>query len=253
MGKPAPMKQSTWDYLTKFTDHHEAMVLHMYNNRTSLKARQDVTCGVGFLLTSPDAAIANYKSLFYDPVTNQPAKDDQIRADWQAAADLLRTGYPRSNLESTPDGKGYADVCKLRMYPDKVIAKRNDLLGSKLETALRQVPELLQFYEYPAQAQVAIASYCYGFSPKGSPNFYMELFHWRFDEAGRESGLAGLSPLKVLDHRILFWNAARIREQKLDMDLLPLSAQKPAKLLWKPWTNGYGVRVEWPPIEPSAQ
>ena len=253
MGKPAQMKQAAWDYLTKFTDHHEAIVLHMYNNRASLKARQDVTCGVGFLLTSADAAIADYKSLFYDPVANRPATDAQIRADWQAAADLLRTGWPKSNLESTPDGKGYADVCKLRMYRDKVIARRNDLLASKLETALRQVPELGQFSEYPAQAQVAIASFCYGFSPKGSPNFYMDLFHWDFDGAGKESALAGLSAQKLLDHRILFWNAARICEQKLDDDLLPLSAQKPEQLPWKPWTNVYGVTVDRAPIQPSAK
>jgi hypothetical protein len=245
------MKQAAWDYLTKFTDHHEAIVLHMYNNRANEKARQDVTCGVGFLLVSAEAAIANYKSLFYDPETKQPPTDDQIRADWQAAADLLRIGWPNSNLESTPDGKGYADVCKLRMDRDKVIAKRNDLLGSKLETTLREVPELFQFYDYPAQAQVAIASFCYGYSPKGMANFVMSLFHWDFDSAGKESFLAGMSGLKVLHHRILFWNAARICEQKLDNDLLPLSPQKPEQLPWKPWSNVYGTTVDRAPTQPS--
>lgn len=253
MGKPARMKQATWDYLTKFTDHHEAIVLHMYNNRTSASGRQDVTCGVGFLLASADAAVADFKALFYDPETKRPATDEQIRADWQAAAELPRTAWPKSNLESTPDGRGYADVCTLRMDRDKVIAKRNDLLGAKLEAALRDVPELGQFYDYPAQAQVAIASFCYGFSPKKCPNFVMSLFHWDFDTAGRESFLSGMSSLKVRDHRILFWNAARICEQKLDDDLLPLSAQKPEILPWKPWTTVSGMTVDRVPVAPDAK
>jgi hypothetical protein len=139
------------------------------------------------------------------------------------------------------------------MYRDKVIAKRNDLLDSELETALRDVPELGQFYEYPAQAQVAIASFCYGFSPKTMLNFVTELFHWNFDGAGRESALAGLSAQKQLDHRILFWNAARICEQKLDNDLLPFSTQKPEQLPWKQWTNAYGKTVDRAPIQPSGK
>src|SRR5262245_54988000 len=251
MGKPAQMKQETWDYLSKFTDHHEAIVLHMYNNRASAQAKQDVTCGVGFFLNSPEDAINSYKDLFFDPDTKQPATDDQIRADWKAASELLRTGWPNSNLESTADGQGYADVCKLRMNRDKVIAKRNDILGSKLETALKDVPELGQFYDYPAQAQVAIASFCYGFTPKKAVNMVMELFHWNFDGAGRESFLSGMSSIKVLHHRNLFWNAARICEQKLDYNLLPLSPNKPERIPWKACTNTYGVVVDKEPAAPT--
>ncbi len=33
MAKPANMKQSTWEYLLKFTSNHEGVVLHMYNNK----------------------------------------------------------------------------------------------------------------------------------------------------------------------------------------------------------------------------
>ena len=39
--KPDYMTQQAWDYLLQFTVAHEAMVLHMYNNRASETAKQD--------------------------------------------------------------------------------------------------------------------------------------------------------------------------------------------------------------------
>ena len=54
--KPDSMTQLAWDYLLRFTIAHEAMVLHMYNNRASETANQDVTCGIGVLLANRDTA-----------------------------------------------------------------------------------------------------------------------------------------------------------------------------------------------------
>ena len=89
--KPDYMTQQAWDYLLQFTVAHEAMVLHMYNNRASEAAKQDVTCGIGFLLINRDTATGpDYKLMFYDPATNRPPTAEQLRADWDEAAKLLR-------------------------------------------------------------------------------------------------------------------------------------------------------------------
>src|SRR5258708_25590471 len=146
-GKPAPMKQETWAYLLKFTDNHEGTVLHMYNTRTASSGRQDVTCGVGFLLPSREESV-KFQDLFFDKDTQQRATADQMMADWDTAAGIARLGWPHSNLESTADGKGYADQCQLRMYPDKVTAKRNEIIGNKINQALKEVPLLSQFYDF---------------------------------------------------------------------------------------------------------
>ena len=75
--KPDYMTQAAWDYLLQFTVAHEAMVLHMYNNRASETAKQDVTCGIGILLISRDTATApDYKFMFYDPATKRQPTDE---------------------------------------------------------------------------------------------------------------------------------------------------------------------------------
>jgi hypothetical protein len=52
-------------------------VLHMYNNRASETAKQDVTCGIGILLINRDTAIGpDYKFMFYDPATNRQPTDE---------------------------------------------------------------------------------------------------------------------------------------------------------------------------------
>jgi hypothetical protein len=81
--KPDYMTQQAWDYLLQFTVAHEAMVLHMYNNRASETAKQDVTCGIGILLINRDTATGpDYKFMFYDPATKRQPTDEQLRADW---------------------------------------------------------------------------------------------------------------------------------------------------------------------------
>ena len=188
------MTQAAWDYLLQFTVAHEAMVLHMYNNRTSETAKQDVTRGIGILLMSRDTATApDYKFMFYDPATKGQPTDEQLRADWDAASKLLRRYYPNANLENTPAGDGYADVCKMRMHRDAVIDKMAAVLKVKLKSA-----------------QVACASYFYGWSLAKAPNFRQALLNLDFTRAAKESNLAGAAAAKNKGHERLFLNAASI-------------------------------------------
>lgn len=209
--KPDYMTQQAWDYLLQFTVAHEAMVLHMYNNRASEAAKQDVTCGIGILLINRDTATgADYKSMFYDPATRLQATDEQLRADWDAASKLLRRYYPNANLESTAAGDGYADVCKMRMYPEAVIDKMAAVLKSKLKSELDNWLPLETFISMPSQAQVACASYFYGWSLGKAPNFRQALLDLDFNRAAKESHLAGAAPAKNKAHERLFLNAASI-------------------------------------------
>jgi hypothetical protein len=227
---PTPLKPATWAYLLKFTTTHEGPVYHLYNNRTSEDAKQDVTCGIGHLLPSADAA-ATVKGMFYDPATGQPATAQQMIDDWNAASKILRTG---SNLETD-----YARACKMRMDEDAMVDDMAGVMKSRLQAILApgKCPELDSFAEMPAQAQVAVASFNYGFLLTSTRNMKEALGEWDFDRAGQESFLRGLSPRKLLAHRTLFWNAARIVEQKLDADRLPLSVDPPELIPWQAWTE----------------
>jgi hypothetical protein len=211
--KPDYMTQQAWDYLLRFTTAHEAMVLHMYNNRASEAAKQDVTCGIGILLINRDTATgSDYKTMFFDPATTLPATDEQLRADWDAASKLLRRYWPNGNLESTPAGDGYADVCKMRMYPQAVIDKAALVLKSKLKSELDTSLPLATFISMPSQAQIACASYFYGWSLARAPNFKKALLDLDFSRAAKESSLSGAAPKKNKAHERLFLNAASIAD-----------------------------------------
>ena len=209
------MAQKAWDYLLQFTVAHEGMVLHMYNNRATEAAKQDVTCGIGILLINRDTATGpDYKSMFFDPVTNVQATDEQLRADWDAASKLLRRYYPEANLESTAAGDGYADVCKMRMYREAAIDKAAAVLKSKLKTELDGgvgLP-LATFNSMPWQAQVACASYFYGWSLAKAPNLRQALLDLDFEKAAKASNLVGAAPAKNKAHERLFLNAASIKD-----------------------------------------
>jgi hypothetical protein len=67
--------------------------MRMYNNRTASQTKQDVTCGIGFLIDPGSAATQGWlKAMFYDPATRLTLADEQRLADWDAAAALRRTG-----------------------------------------------------------------------------------------------------------------------------------------------------------------
>jgi hypothetical protein len=211
--KPDYMTQQAWDYLLRFTVTHEGMVLHMYNNRTSEAAKQDVTCGIGILLIDRDAATgSDYKPMFFDPATQLPATEDQLRDDWDAALNLLRRYWPNANLESTAAGDGYADVCKMRMYPQAVMDKAASVLKSKLKWELDHWLPLEAFISMPSQAQIACVSYFYGWSLAKAPLFRQALIDLNFDRAAKASNLSGASPAKNKAHERLFLNAASISD-----------------------------------------
>jgi len=211
--KPDCMTQQAWDYLLTFTSAHEGKVLHMYNNRASETDKQDVTCGIGILLISRETATGpDYKYMFYDPATKLGASEDQLRADWDEASKLLRRYWPDPNLESTPAGDGYANVCKMRMYEDPVVDKAAAVLKSKLKSELDNWLPLATFTSMPAQAQVACASYFYGWSLAKAPNFRQALIDRDFNRAAKESKLTGAAAKKNKAHERLFLNAASIAE-----------------------------------------
>src|SRR5258708_34098600 len=119
------------------------MVLHMYNNRASETAKQDVTCGIGILLINRETATGpDYKLMFYDPATKRQPTDEQLRADWDAASKLLRRYYPNANLENTSAGDGYAAVCKMRLHREAVIDKMESVLKAKSKPELRNCVQL---------------------------------------------------------------------------------------------------------------
>ena len=90
--------------------------------------------------------------MFYDPATKGQPTDEQLRADWDAASKLLRRYYPNANLENTPAGDGYADVCKMRMHRDAVIDKMAAVLKVKLKSELENWLPLETFISMPSQA-----------------------------------------------------------------------------------------------------
>jgi hypothetical protein len=219
VAKPVGMNQDAWDYLLRFTKDHEHPVLHMYNNRKSEADKQDVTCGIGFQLPSPEAAVSRYKDLFFDPATDQPASDEQIKADWTAASKILRTQLAVSE---------YATACKLRMRVDKVFDKMGELLKGALATTLTTHPTVGgRFWEFPDQAQVACISLFYGYALAKMPLFKGCLEIGDFCGASGQSSLSGASSLKNNAHKILLQNACTIVECELEFDILPLKTNPP--------------------------
>jgi hypothetical protein len=229
------LSQAAWDYLLRFTQSMEVIVLYMYNNRVNLKDANDVTCGIGFSLPDQFTAERLYKDLFYSGTPTTPATGQQLRDDWNAAASLLRTYWTPTggpgNLGSTPDGRGYADVCKLRMNRDKVIDKMAEILKSKIEVEVKTHLTAALFAKFPAQAQVACASYFYGWNLSKAPKLKQSLLQMDFDGAARNCEIHGWAKPKNAAHKRLFQNAAAIANTRSpsdsDFDELPKSTNPP--------------------------
>lgn len=207
VAKPAAMTQEGWDYLLKFTSIHEHPVPHMYNNKQSEGAKQDVSFGIGIYLSSPQAALG-YKKYF--KVGGSQASDGQITADWEAASKILRKGASVAE---------YAAACVCRVSNDDMADLMAEKLRSNLEANLKIKPQLSTFLSYPVQAQIACASYFYGHILP--PKMGNCVDNWDFYQAGVESHLNGMSGRKYKAHVTLFQNAAQIVAQGLDYKLLP--------------------------------
>ena len=101
-------------------------------------------------------------------------------------------------------------MCKMRMHRDAVIDKMAAVLKVKLKSELENWLPLETFISMPSQAQVACASYFYGWSLAKAPNFRQALLNLDFTRAAKESNLAGAAAAKNKGHERLFLNAASI-------------------------------------------
>jgi hypothetical protein len=84
------------------------------------------------------------------------------------------------------------------------------LLTEKRPRELENWLPLETFISMPSQAQVACASYFYGWSLAKAPNFRQALLNLDFTRAAKESSLAGAAAAKNKGHERLFLNAASI-------------------------------------------
>jgi hypothetical protein len=209
VAKSPLLDQPSWDYLLKFTLQHEAMVLHMYNNKRQASEQNDVSCGIGVSLTSAAKACQpKYSDLFYSGAPGQAPTPQELTADWNAAANLLRTD---SNLEHTPDGRGYADVCHLRMYRDKVVDWMANTLKDNLQIEVtRHLPQA--FPGFPTQAKIAVASFIYGLSLSAAPFLKIALRANDFRTAAQQCVISRWAKTKNRNHSQLFLNAASIAD-----------------------------------------
>lgn len=222
--KPAGMAQATWDYLLKFTMHHEAVVVHMYHNYPKGSKFPDVSCGIGFLLagqtnpndptnkTPTDATVNTWLSFFSKKDGTQATKEDFVK-DWEECYKIRRTGNVANN-----EIKEYADKMILRMLDkEKIKTQMAKILVNKLNTEINSASlKGVDFYNLPATAQVGIASLAYGYSPSKMPNFCDAVRKKDFLRAAGEAQLGNMSKIKIEDHRLLFWDAAYVVEQAPD-------------------------------------
>ena len=212
---PSNMRAAAWQFLLEFTKKHEGAVFHMYNNRPASSQVQDVTCGVGFQLSPRGVVTQSWvKNMFFDPATNQTPSDQQMQADWDAAAALARTG---ANLSQ------YADVCHMRMHPDRVYNQMAVILrDQKLPALLTSFPnDFKDFSSFPAAAQVFCVSFAYGRIPIDYPRMRAAIRDGRWADASRECTLHGASASKNQAHADLLLLAQRVTDEHLDPDTLP--------------------------------
>jgi hypothetical protein len=218
--KPAKMSQTTWDYLIKFTIHHEGVVNHMYHNYPKGSSYQDISCGVGFLLATKDdvkkqtpskATIDTYLS-FFKQTSGIDATEEMFIADWKAAIPIMRVSHPQKGEIAE-----FAAKCVLRMREEKIKPKMAQILVKKLndEIAGAHLKEV-DYWGLPAVAQVGIASIAYGYSLTKMPNFCKALKDKNYEWAATEAQLSNMSAIKNRDHSLLFKDAAYINNERAD-------------------------------------
>jgi hypothetical protein len=213
VSKPEGMRQSAWDYLLAFTVRHEGAVLHMYNNRATETAKQDVTCGIGVLLESRDvAARGDVMSMFYDPATGGAPTSDQMRADWDAASKLLRTS---KNLAE------YGVVCHMRMNPQRVNDRMATILRDQKLPALLRIKEYAGFKDMPGAAQAFCLSFAYGRIPFDFPKMNACVGAGDWKGASGQCRLRGGSEAKNRAHANLLLFAQRVVDSSLNFDTMP--------------------------------
>jgi hypothetical protein len=175
-----------------------------------------VTCGIGFLIDPRAAATQDrVKAMFFDPATNQTPTDDQMLADWDATA-LSRTG---NNLAQ------YAQVCSMRMYPNRVSERMALILrDQKVPALLNHLvcrDDFQDFANFPAAAQVFSLSFAYGRIPIDFPNMRAFIRAGRWADTATRCHVNGMSESKTAAHRQLLLFAQDTVDQGRDFDELP--------------------------------
>jgi hypothetical protein len=230
---PCPIKgmnADAWSYFLKFTAWHEGVVTCMYNNWPRSGPNPDVTYGVGTSILNKSDCKFHVQWFFAKNTRySQPATLPDVEKDWQTAADM-----PRDNPWTLND---YAAKTSLEVDPAKalegLVANVKSLVLGRLAHA-----DFADFAKWPAQAQIAVASYCYGISANGAPKMRAAIKALDFDTAGLQSFIPdvkdkskpGWSVDKILDHRRLFYNAARILEWNPELDDKTWKDKLPSKV-----------------------
>jgi hypothetical protein len=226
VARPPEMRDGDWQYLLRFTRHHEFPVFNMYNTRGP--EDPDVTCGIGHSLPDPTEA-KKLRKLFFDKNTNLPATDFQIDLDWNAAKNHRRTNTP-SNLGD------YAIICQLRMPEQAVIDDMAAGLVSHLQTLrtfANSKDDFADFANFPAAARIFSASFAYGHIPgvidkrKGHahvPDYPLmraaiRAAHWAV--AAGECEIQGVSNPKNRAHKQLLLFAQQIKDSGGDPNTVP--------------------------------
>ena len=216
--KPAEMRQSAWDYLLKFTEKHEGPIRHLYNAKPTAV---DVTLGIGISLPKKESAMApDIVALCFDPATNLPATAEQMKTDWLTASTMRIPGHQRSFNSVTGELSPFAQRCLMRMTLAKITSSVQEKLVANFNGGKRSHTEHYPNFEaYPAEAQVAIASFNYGIPAINTfPLLSMAISNGDWNLAARQCWINGASSRKNRGHQILFTNAARVVEQNLDFD-----------------------------------
>ena len=209
-----------WAYFLKFTAYFEGALNFMYSNKDLANVSgPDVTVGVGISIPNLEAVQGEFnRTTFYVKGTKyqQRATLTQVQEDYKKVAGMSR---PSNSLDA------YYEAVATEIKPEDALKKLPGKVKELVPDRLKPT-EFKDFAGWPAQARVALTSYCFGISAAGAPKMRAALAAKDFDTAGLQSYIAGWSARKVVAHRRLFWNAARLLEQaaanKLaDVDRLP--------------------------------
>jgi hypothetical protein len=215
VSRPAKMRENAWQYLLKFTKKHEGAVFHMYNNRTASSTKQDVTCGIGFLLDPKSAVLQAWvKPMFFNKATKLAATDALLLSDWDICANLARTG---TNLGE------YGNRCSLQMFPDKVYERMAIILRDQKYAALLQSfpADFANFENFPSAAQVFSVSFAYGRLPFDFPMMRASIRAANWTAAAAQCRVKGMSESKNRAHSELLMLAQKVVDERLPIDTLP--------------------------------
>jgi hypothetical protein len=225
---PPGMNAASWAYVCNFTRAHESdKTPFMYNNYPYKNTKMDVTCGIGIWLGSADAAASEpIRNMFR--IKTRPAEipsQEMMKKDWKRASEKKRT---MNNIQE------YGKESELFMDKDAMYEYAFQMLKTRWDNQRqsRNCPELDSFDTMPAQAQIACMSYNYGFYISQTKLMKKAIADGDYDTAGKQSYLKSLDGQKLLAHRHLFYNAARIVEQGTDPDEIPNDYMKPPLKEW---------------------